>query len=134
MDSLWLCLMGAIKSLALARRVRGTCLIHLVQQSTRRASATMAANTSSRGHPLQHEFLVSPISDETTSYSPVPSAEPKPKTWATTITHVPSWPEEARPLKKHTWLTFFYGLGDLILVILPVYFIRKFNDSMHTTC
>lgn len=83
----------------------------------------MAANTSSRGHPLQHEHLVSPISDENTTYSPVPNAETK-SNWATNITHVPSWPEEARPLKKHTWLTFLYGLGDLILVILPVYFIR----------
>lgn len=87
----------------------------------------MAANTSSRGRPLQHKYLVSPISDETTSYSPVPSAETKSKTWATTITHVPSWPEEARPLKKHTWLTFLYGLGDLVLVILPVYFIREYQ-------
>ncbi|KAL1656652.1 hypothetical protein SLS61_000448 [Didymella pomorum] len=83
----------------------------------------MAANTSSHGRPLQHKYLVSPISDETTSYSLVPSAETKSKTWATTVTHVPSWPKEARPLKKHTWLTFVYGLGDLILVLLPLYFI-----------
>ncbi|KAJ4340059.1 hypothetical protein N0V87_002679 [Didymella glomerata] len=83
----------------------------------------MVANTSSRGHPLQHEFLVSPISDETTSYSSVPSAEIKSKIWEPTVHHVPSWPEEARTLKKHTWLTFVYGLGDLILVIVPIYFI-----------
>jgi hypothetical protein len=100
----------------------------------------MAANTSSRGHPLQHEVLVSPISDEM-NYSPVPSTETKSKAWATTITHVASWPEEARSLKKHTWLTFVYGLGDLILVILPLYFIREYNDTatiivliIHSSC
>jgi hypothetical protein len=50
----------------------------------------------------------------------------KSKTWETTVERVESWPEEARPLKKHTWLTFLYGLGDLLLVLLPAYFIRKF--------
>ncbi|KAF3040303.1 hypothetical protein E8E12_006936 [Didymella heteroderae] len=82
----------------------------------------MVANTSSRRHPLQHEVLVSPISEEI-NYSPVPSIETKSKIWEPTVHHVPSWPEEARTLKKHTWLTFVYGLGDLILVIIPLYFI-----------
>lgn len=90
----------------------------------------MTTNTSSREHPLQHEVLVSPISDETTNYSPVPSAETKSKTWTSNVTHVPSWPEEARTLKKHTWLTYLYGLGDVILVLLPVYFIRKSSHAM----
>jgi hypothetical protein len=49
----------------------------------------------------------------------------KSKTWETIVERVESWPEEARHLKKHTWLSYLYGLGDLILVLLPVYFIRK---------
>ena len=50
----------------------------------------------------------------------------KSKTWETTVERVESWPEEARPLKKHTWLSYMYGIGDLILVLLPVYFIREY--------
>lgn len=49
----------------------------------------------------------------------------KSKTWGTTVTRVPSWPEEARPLKQHNWVTYLYSFGDLILVILPIYFIRE---------
>jgi hypothetical protein len=56
---------------------------------------------------------------------PLPSTESKSKTWQTTVTHVPSWPEEAKALKKHTWLTVLYGIGDFILVLLPLYFIRR---------
>ncbi|KAF1934249.1 uncharacterized protein M421DRAFT_50382 [Didymella exigua CBS 183.55] len=84
----------------------------------------MAANTSSRGHPLQHEVLVSPISDEI-NYSPIPNAEMKSKTWETTVTRVPSWPEQARQLKKHhhDWVTVLFALGDVILVVLPIYFV-----------
>ncbi|KAF2632538.1 hypothetical protein BU25DRAFT_382057 [Macroventuria anomochaeta] len=55
-----------------------------------------------------------------------PSIATKSKTLRTTITHVPSWPEEARALKKHTWLSYFFGFGDVILLLLPVYFLRKF--------
>ena len=86
----------------------------------------MATNTSSRGHPLQHQILVSPIV-ENTDQSSTPDSTTKSKTWETTITHVPSWPEEARTLKKHTWLSYFYSLGDIILVLLPIYFVRKWN-------
>jgi hypothetical protein len=49
----------------------------------------------------------------------------KSKTWETTVERVESWPEEARPLKAHTWLTWLYAFGDLLLVLLPLYFIRK---------
>jgi hypothetical protein len=49
--------------------------------------------------------------------------ETKSKTWGTTVSRVPSWPEEARPLKNHTWVTFLYGIGDIILVLLPIYFL-----------
>ncbi|CAN9250543.1 unnamed protein product [Alternaria sp. RS040] len=59
------------------------------------------------------------------STTPVTGANTKlkPKTWETTVERVESWPEEARPLKKHTWLSYLYGIGDLLLVLLPVYFI-----------
>ena len=98
----------------------------LCHTSRERASAIMDANTSSRGHPLQHQVLVSPILDEM-HQSPTGFSSPKSKVPQTTVTHVPSWPEEGRPLKKHTWLSYFYALGDALLVLLPVYFIRMSN-------
>jgi hypothetical protein len=72
--------------------------------------------------------------DETaadTNTTPVTAAKTKSKskTWETTVERVESWPEEARPLKKHTWLSYLYGIGDLLLVLLPVYFIRKLIES-----
>lgn len=54
----------------------------------------------------------------------LPIAESKSKTWATSVTHVPSWPQDARPLKKRNWMTYLYSVADVILVLLPVYFIR----------
>jgi hypothetical protein len=36
---------------------------------------------------------------------------------------VPSWPEEARPLKHRDWISYLFTIGDVILVLLPVYFI-----------
>lgn len=53
----------------------------------------------------------------------------KSTTWETTVERVPSWPEEARPLKKHTWITYMYGFGDIILVLLPLFFIRMYRTS-----
>lgn len=88
----------------------------------------MAANISSRGHPLQQQVLVSPISEDMEQ----PSTEvptPKSKAPQATVTPISSWPEEGRTLKKHTWMTYLYGLGDAILALLPVYFIRKTNTS-----
>lgn len=52
-----------------------------------------------------------------------PGIQNKSKTWQTTITQVESWPEEARPLKRHDWITYLFTVGDIILVLLPVYFI-----------
>jgi hypothetical protein len=82
----------------------------------------MTANTSSREHPFQQQALISPIS-ESMDQSPTPNSTTKSRNWETTVTRIPSWPEEAQTLKKHTWVTYLYGLGDLILVLLPVYFI-----------
>ena len=96
----------------------------LCHTSRERASAIMDANTSSRGHPLQQQVVVSPILDDM-DQPPTEFSTPKAKGPQATVAHVPSWPEEGRVLKKHTWLTFVYGIGDLILVLLPIYFIRQ---------
>ncbi|PVH97820.1 hypothetical protein DM02DRAFT_657891 [Periconia macrospinosa] len=48
------------------------------------------------------------------------------KMWTTMeskVAQVPSWPDEARTLKKHTWIRYVYMLGDFLLVLLPLYFI-----------
>jgi hypothetical protein len=55
---------------------------------------------------------------------------PESTTWATAVTKVDSWPEEARPLKRHDWVSYLYLIGDLILVMLPVYFIRKYISEV----
>ncbi|KAH7406100.1 hypothetical protein DE146DRAFT_754085 [Phaeosphaeria sp. MPI-PUGE-AT-0046c] len=47
----------------------------------------------------------------------------KSKTWETTVERVPSWPEEARPLKHRDWVAHLFLFGDIVLVLLPIYFI-----------
>ncbi|RAR00722.1 hypothetical protein DDE82_007094 [Stemphylium lycopersici] len=81
----------------------------------------MDTTTNFRWNPFRRHVLGS-IAEETPSTAP-PLAAPKSKTWETTIQKVESWPEEARPLKTHTWLTCLYSLGDAIVVLLPMYFI-----------
>lgn len=49
----------------------------------------------------------------------------KSKIWETTVGRVDSWPEEARHLKRHTWVSYLYGLGDIFLALLPIYFVRR---------
>lgn len=41
-----------------------------------------------------------------------------------TVTRIPSWLEEAKPLKQHDWLSRSFVIGDILLVLLPIYFIR----------
>lgn len=56
------------------------------------------------------------------------------KTWETTLTPIPSWPRQGRPLKQHTWITNIFLLGDIILSIIPIYFIRKSScDCLYVT-
>ena len=81
----------------------------------------MSTTTNSRWNPFRRHVLNS-IAEETHSTQP-PLAPPKSKTWNTTLQKIESWPEEAKPLKAHTWLTRLYSLGDVILVLLPIYFI-----------
>ncbi|RYN31276.1 hypothetical protein AA0112_g6602 [Alternaria arborescens] len=93
----------------------------------------MNANRVSRWSPFRRHGLSGQTAEveerddapANASTTPVTGAntKSKPKTWETTVERVESWPEEARPLKKHTWLSYLYGIGDLILVLLPVYFI-----------
>ena len=99
----------------------------LCRTSRERASAIMDANTSSRGHPLQHQVLVSPILEEM-DQSPTGFSTPKAKAPQTTVTHVPSWPEEGRTLNKHDWVSVLFALGDVLLVALPIYFICMWHE------
>ncbi|KAI1558763.1 hypothetical protein PtrSN002B_000131 [Pyrenophora tritici-repentis] len=83
----------------------------------------MDTNTSVRSQWNSfRRYVLGSVAEETTPMAP-PLAPPKSKTFETSIERVESWPEEARPLKKHTWLSYLYGIGDLLLVLLPVYFI-----------
>jgi hypothetical protein len=50
----------------------------------------------------------------------------KSKTWETKVHRVESWPQEARVLKRRTWLSYLFAFGDLLVVLLPVYFICKY--------
>jgi len=84
-----------------------------------------------RRHGLRGLSTVEERVDADADATPVIAGKPKPtstsklKTWETTVERIESWPEEARPLKKHTWLSYLYGLGDIVLVLLPLYFICK---------
>jgi hypothetical protein len=85
----------------------------------------MAANTGSRWNPFGQP--VSASMPEEVGQSPPLDTKSKSKTWQTTVSHVPSWPEEARSLKKLTWMSYVYGVGDIILILLPIYFIREYS-------
>lgn len=51
--------------------------------------------------------------------------------WETTATGVLIWPEEARALKQqYNWISRLYMLSDVVLSILPLYFIRKRSLSI----
>lgn len=95
--------------------------------SEERALATMTANTSSRAHPRRHYDPVSPAADDIDQSPRQGLASNPDKLWHTTITHVPSWPEEARTLKKHDWVSVLFALGDIVLVALPIYFICMYS-------
>ncbi|KAG9187643.1 hypothetical protein G6011_05514 [Alternaria panax] len=77
----------------------------------------------SGGHTVQMEERDDTAADADATPVTTAKTDSKSKTWKTTVERVESWPEEARPLKKHTWLSYLYGIGDLLLVLLPVYFI-----------
>ncbi len=85
-------------------------------------------NTSSRGHPLRRYVLGSTPEEE--DNVPLPSTGPKSKTWQTTVSRIPSWPEEARTLRNHDWVSILFGLGDVILVLLPIYFVRMYAQTL----
>ncbi|EOA81333.1 hypothetical protein ACJQWK_10557 [Exserohilum turcicum] len=81
----------------------------------------MSTTANTRWNPFRRRAL-STIAEEIPLENSPPAA-PKPKVWETTVERVESWPEAARPLKKQTWLAVLYGIGDFILMLLPVYFI-----------
>lgn len=84
------------------------------------ATATM---TNFHWNPFRRHALGGIVEETTGSARATPA--PKTKTWETTVDRVPSWPEEARCLKKHTWVVYLYAIADVLLVLLPVYFICK---------
>jgi hypothetical protein len=55
-----------------------------------------------------------------------PGSAGKSKTWETKVERVESWPEEARVLKRRTWLSYLFAFGDVLVVLLPVYFICEY--------
>ncbi|KAH7402532.1 hypothetical protein BKA66DRAFT_564447 [Pyrenochaeta sp. MPI-SDFR-AT-0127] len=75
----------------------------------------------SRWNPFRQEALGSVVEESDPASQQL--AQTKSKTWTTTVDRVPSWPEEAKPLKTHNWLSYTYAAGDFILVLLPIYFI-----------
>jgi hypothetical protein len=133
-DLLWLRLMGEAMQKRCVRTSRTISLICL--QGLRGSYGIVGRSTpimmtivnNSRWNPFRRYALGS-MAEDTDATAP-PLASTKSKTWETTIERVESWPEEARPLKKHNWLSYVYGIGDLILVLLPIYFIREFADAV----
>jgi hypothetical protein len=95
----------------------------------------MNANRVSRWSPFRRHGLggqtveVEERDDATANVNTIPmtgmKTNLKSKERETIVERVESWPEEARPLKAQTWLTWLYAFGDLLLVLLPLYFIRK---------
>jgi hypothetical protein len=83
----------------------------------------MSVTTDSHWNPFRRHALGTVVEESTTPARTPPAS--KSKTWETTVDRVPSWPEEAQPLKKHTWVVYLYVLADILLVLLPIYFIRK---------
>ncbi|CAO2657462.1 Nn.00g035880.m01.CDS01 [Neocucurbitaria sp. VM-36] len=81
----------------------------------------MNTSIESRWNPFRRHVLGSNM--EYTGEITLPRTEIKSKTPETTVTRMPSWPEEAKPLKQHDWVSRSFIIGDILLVILPVYFL-----------
>jgi hypothetical protein len=103
------------------RTIRAILLSRSDSIACRSATTTMSVTADTSWNPFR-KHVPGPTVEETTAPAPIRMGT-KSKTWTTTIDRVPSWPEEARPLKKHTWVTYLYGFGDALLVLLPIYFI-----------
>tara|TARA_R110002003_G_scaffold288_15_gene18467 strand:- start:24879 stop:25301 length:423 start_codon:yes stop_codon:yes gene_type:complete len=105
------------------RTIRAILLSRSDSIACHSATTTMSVTANTSWNPFRKHVLNSVV-EETKPPAPT-RMETKSKTWTTTVDRVPSWPEEARHLKKKNWLSYLYGIGDLILVLLPIYFIRK---------
>jgi hypothetical protein len=81
----------------------------------------MTLTAISHWNPFRRHALGGVV-EESSEPGPVSSGS-KSKTWETTVDRVPSWPEEARPLKHRDWISYLFVIGDIILVLLPIYFI-----------
>jgi hypothetical protein len=93
----------------------------------------MAPTANSHWNPFRRHALGGVV-EESSQPAPV-STGSKSKTWETTVDRVPSWPEEARPLKHRDWIAYLFTAGDVILVLLPIYFIRTLGpEATILTC
>ena len=54
------------------------------------------------------------------------------KSWHSSLVRIPSWPEEARPLKERNWISNLYLVGDIVLVLAPIFFLREFPIAQYT--
>jgi hypothetical protein len=103
------------------RTIRAILLSRSDSIACRSATTTMSVTANTSWNPFRKHVLDSVV-EETTPSAPV-RMETKSKTWTTTVDRVPSWPEEARPLKRRDWVHYLFVIGDVILVLLPIYFI-----------
>jgi hypothetical protein len=39
------------------------------------------------------------------------------------LPRIPTWPEEARPLRRARWISVFEAATDVVLIVLPLYFV-----------
>jgi hypothetical protein len=91
-------------------------------------TAMMSVTADSHWNPFRRHTVGTVVEESTTpARTPLVS---KSKTWETAVDRVPSWPEEARPLKHHDWIAYLFIIGDIILVLLPIYFICKFGPVL----
>ena len=86
----------------------------------------MSTTTNSRWNPFRRH-VVNPVAEQTPLAAPLMAAPNSKTTEAKVVTRISSWPEEAQKLKQHDWVSWLYFVADIILVLLPVYFIRRWS-------
>ena len=87
----------------------------------------MHTSTVPRWNPFRQYNLEGSVIEFSEQVNVSEPATTKPKVMESTVVRMPSWPEEARTLKHHDWITYLFMVGDVILVLLPIYFICKYS-------
>ncbi|CAN9296662.1 unnamed protein product [Alternaria alternata] len=83
----------------------------------------MNANKVSRWSPFRQHGPDSTNNSPDRPDEPQAESGSKSKSVEATVTRMSSWPEEAQPLKQRNWISYLYFVGDVILVLLPIFFI-----------